>query len=172
MSTDTPPTPPAPPAPQPLPLSVRHIAARLKAAEALAELSTCTRRRFAAVIIDPNTRAVIADGYNGPPRNGPKLCGGEVCERDAQAIPSGSDLATGCYHAELNAILNAARQGAHTQGALMLCTGAPCLACARAIYHAGISAVITRAGSYPIGEDAGRVFLSAYGVRIYYVASL
>lgn len=48
----------------------------------------------------------------------------------------------------------------------------PRLACARAIYRVGISTVVTRAGPYPIGEDAGRVFLSAYGVRIYYVASL
>ena len=155
----------APPAPAPA-ISPRHIAARLAAAEALAQLSTCTRRRFGAVILDPTTLAQISDGYNGPPRGGPRLCGGEVCEREARGIASGCDLAVGCYHAEQNAILNAARHGARTHGAVMICTGAPCLACARAIYHAGLQAVYTRAGSYPHGEEEGAAFLAAYGVAL------
>jgi len=138
----------------------------MAAALALAQLSTCSRRRFAAVLLDPQSLAVISDGYNGPPRGGPRLCGGEVCERDARRIPSGCDLAVGCYHAEQNAILNAARHGARTHGAVMICTGAPCLACARAIYHAGVAAVYTLAGTYPHGEAEGAAFLAQYGVAV------
>lgn len=147
-------------------IPLTHARARLKQAAALAELSTCTRRRFGAMIIHPLTRAVISDGYNGPPRKGPALCGvdGLTCMRDTEHITSGTHLERGCYHAEANAITNAARHGHATEGAVIITTGRPCLACARAIYHAGLIAVYTPAGSYP--DEEGPVFLKRYGVEL------
>lgn len=152
----------------PPPLPLHHARARLKQAEALAELSTCTRRKVAALIIDPRTRALIADGYNGPPRKGPARCGGEeVCTRDALKIESGREREVGCYHAEANALLNSARHGHATEGALILTTARPCLACARLIYHAGLSAVISPAESYP--DEEGAEYLARYGVPLFII---
>lgn len=146
------------------PIPLRHARARLAQALALAELSTCTRRKVGALIIDPLTRAVISDGYNGPPRKGGALCGeeGDTCTRETEHITSGTHLERGCYHAEANAIYNAARRGARTEGAVILTTAAPCLACARAIYHAGLVAVMTPPQSYP--DTEGLAFLSRFAL--------
>jgi len=143
----------------------KQIQARLKQAEALAELSSCPRRKVGALIIDPVTLSVVADGYNGPPRKGPDLCGGDGCLRDRLEIKSGDQPALGCYHAEQNAICNAARHGARTQDTVMICTTAPCLNCARAIYHAGIEALYTPHGSYTNSD--GVEFLAEYGVMTF-----
>ena len=148
-------------------MKAKHIKARMIQAQALAELSSCSRRKVGALIIDPETMSIISDGYNGPPRNGPKLCGGEICLRDRLSIESGRAPDTGCYHAEQNAIFNAARHGSKTQGMIMICTTSPCIACARAIYHAGISALYVQRGSYTAGE--GISFLDNYGVLTFNV---
>jgi len=142
----------------------RHIHARLSQALALSQLSSCIRRKVAALILSPDTLSVICDGYNGPPRKGPKVCGGDHCERERLQITSGTQNDIGCYHAEQNAILNAARQGASTSGAIMICTTSPCLSCARAIYHAGIKAVYVPEGSY---STQGIEYLSEYEVETY-----
>ena len=61
----------------------KHIQVRIKQCLALAQASPCSRRKLAAILIDPNRNAVLADGYNGGPRGSPeKFCGGWFCERD------------------------------------------------------------------------------------------
>lgn len=143
-------------------MKTRQIHARLAQALALSQLSSCVRRKVAALIISPDTLAVISDGYNGPPRKGPKVCGGDHCERDRLQITSGTQNDIGCYHAEQNAIFNAARQGSSTKGAIMICTTSPCLSCARAIYHAGIRAAYVPEGSY---ATQGIEYLAQYNVE-------
>lgn len=106
-----------------------------------------------AVIFDPSTYAVIADGYNGAPRGGGTLCGGDVCIRTEQRIPSGSSCEIGCHHAEMNAIANASRLGHSTKGAHMAVSCSPCLMCAKMIHHVGITCVYFLAGTYS-GEGA------------------
>ena len=145
-------------------MNKRHIHARLSQALALSQLSSCIRRKVASLILSPDTLSVISDGYNGPPRKGPKVCGGDHCERERLQITSGTQNDIGCYHAEQNAILNAARQGASTSGAIMICTTSPCLSCARAIYHAGIKAVYVPEGSY---STQGIEYLAEYEVKTY-----
>jgi len=143
----------------------KHLRARIQQAYALAQLSSCTRRSVAALIIDPHSMSVIADGYNGPPRKAQgDLCAQDQCSRDQLQIASGDSPSIGCYHAELNAILNAARHGAATLDKIMVCTTAPCTACARAIYHAGLSALYIPQGTYP---PDGVQFLRAYGVAVF-----
>ena len=149
----------------PPPLPLKHARARLHQARALADLSSCSRRKVAALIIDPRSRALIADGYNGPPRRGPALCGGLTCIRDTEHINSGEQVERGCYHAEANALLNAARHGHATEGAVMITTAAPCLSCSRMIYHAGIEAVYSPAESYP--DARGAAYLERYDVTLY-----
>lgn len=145
-------------------MKTRHLQARMTQARALSELSSCTRRKVGALILDPSTMSIISDGYNGPPRNGPSLCGGNICLRDERKIKSGEQPALGCYHAEVNAILNAARHGARTLNTIMICTAAPCEACAKAIYHAGITHLYVPEDSYTTG--AGLDFLESYGAQV------
>lgn len=63
----------------------------------------------------------------------------------------------GCMCAERRLIFRCARRGVSTEGLWLLCTGSPCLACAKAIYAAGISRVVV------IGSEdddmRGHVFL-------------
>ena len=145
-------------------MKTRHLQARMAQARALSELSSCTRRKVGALILDPGTMSIISDGYNGPPRNGPSLCNGDICLRDELQIKSGEQPSAGCYHAEANAIYNAARHGARTLHTIMVCTAAPCEACAQAIYHAGITHLYVPRDSYTTG--AGLDFLESYGVQV------
>ena len=49
---------------------LKHIKLRIDQAKLLASCSPCPRGQVGAVIYDPESWAVIADGYNGPPRGG------------------------------------------------------------------------------------------------------
>lgn len=60
----------------------KHLEARIKQALAIAECSSCPRRKFGALLLDPTANVVVSDGYNGPPRGGGTLCGDTLCERD------------------------------------------------------------------------------------------
>jgi len=48
----------------------------------LAKASNCPRRKFGAMLLDPERNVVLMDGYNGGPRGGGELCGGHWCVRD------------------------------------------------------------------------------------------
>jgi dCMP deaminase len=104
------------------------------------------------------------DGYNGGPRGGGRLCGGEVCLRDEHQVPSGTRLEIGCHHAEMNVVCNAAASGVATAGAWLIVTGEPCLMCSKLIHHAGIERVIIVVGGYA-GEN-GVEYLKAHGVEV------
>lgn len=144
----------------------KHIWARLKQAQMLGELSPCPRGKVGAVVFEPSSWVIISDGYNGPPRGGGDLCGGEHCERDARQIISGTMTEVGCHHAELNAIINAARRGSSTFGAWLAVSRTPCLNCAKAIHHSGLSRV------YVIDETSaeltcqGAAYLREHGVEV------
>lgn len=60
----------------------KHLRARIDQCLRNAELSRCPRRKFGAMLIDPRTNSILADGYNGPPRGEDGLCGGLFCARD------------------------------------------------------------------------------------------
>lgn len=144
----------------------KHIRARIEQCLSLASLSPCRRRSFGAMLIDPATNSIIADGYNGTTRGSPyPLCGGDVCEREG--IQSGTRLELGCHHAESNALANAARRGAATAGAWLIVSGEPCLMCSKQLLHAGIVRVYCVRNGYA-GGGAGPVFLDAHGVMIIY----
>ena len=89
----------------------KHIRIRINQCLALAEASNCPRRKFGALLLDPARNVILMDGYNGGPRGGGHLCGGETCLRDQLQVPSGTRLEIGCHHAEMNVICNAAASG-------------------------------------------------------------
>ena len=143
----------------------KHIVARLLQAQMLSELSTCPRGKVGAVIFEPVSWVIISDGYNGPPRGGGDLCGGDHCERDARQIISGTMTEVGCHHAELNAIVNAARRGASTLGAWLAVSRAPCLNCSKIIHHAGIKRVYVIT-DFEALECVGAKYLREHNVEV------
>ena len=68
----------------------KHVAIRIEQCLALAKASNCPRRKFGALLLDPARNVVLMDGYNGGPRGGGELCGGQVCLRDTMGVPSGT----------------------------------------------------------------------------------
>ena len=74
-------------------MNPKHLAVRIQQCLALAEASNCPRRKFGALLLDPARNVILVDGYNGGPRGGGELCGGDRCLRDGlkpeQVVASG-----------------------------------------------------------------------------------
>ena len=113
----------------------------------VAKRSTCKRRAVGAIIV--KDKHILSTGYNGAPK-GMRHCAelGE-CLREKMNVPSGErhELCRG-LHAEQNAIIQAAVQGASIAGATLYCTTAPCSICAKMLINAGIERVVYH-GDYP-----------------------
>lgn len=142
----------------------KHIRIRVEQCLALAKASNCPRRRFGALLLDPTRNVILMDGYNGGPRGGGRLCGGEVCLRDELKVQSGTRMEVGCHHAEMNVVCNAAASGVPTRGAWMIVTGEPCTMCSKMIHHAGIERVLVVTGGY-MGAN-GVEYLRQHGVEV------
>ena len=145
-------------------MNEKHIRIRVEQCLALSKASNCPRRKFGALLLDPERNVILMDGYNGGPRGGGTLCGGDVCLRDVQGVRSGTRMEIGCHHAEMNVICNAAANGVPTRGAWLLVTGEPCMMCAKLIHHAGIARVMVGGGGY-MGEN-GCGYLQDHGVEV------
>jgi dCMP deaminase len=90
--------------------------------------------KIGAVIIHPPTRLIQSTGYNGFPRG--------VMDSEARLNDRAVKLMFIC-HAELNAILNAARCGVKIDGSTLYCCGLPpCTGCAKAIIQSGLHRVV------------------------------
>jgi len=142
----------------------KHIRIRIEQCLSLAAASNCPRRKFGALLLDPSRNVILMDGYNGGPRGGGELCGGDVCFRDTMGVQSGTRMEIGCHHAEMNVVCNAAASGVATRGAWMIVTGEPCMMCAKMIHHAGIGKVIVVSKGYA-GEN-GIDYLLKHGVDV------
>lgn len=148
-------------------MKAKHLKMRIEQCIALSKVSNCPRRKFGALLLDPERNVSLADGYNGGPRGGGELCGGDVCLRDTGEVESGTRIEVGCHHAEMNVLCNCAAAGVSTKGAWLIVTGEPCLMCAKLIHHAGISRVIAVQGGYK-GAN-GVQYLQQHGVEVQHV---
>ena len=142
----------------------KHICIRIEQCLALAKASNCPRRKFGALLLDPSRNVVLMDGYNGGPRGGGHLCGGDECLRDTREVQSGTRMEIGCHHAEMNVVCNAAASGVACRGAWLIVTGEPCILCSKLIHHAGIERVLIVEGGYA-GEN-GVQYLVDHGVQV------
>lgn len=130
----------------------------------LAKRSHCIKAQVGAVLTK-DTR-IISIGYNGPPA-GTHNCDIEFpedgCPRDSKGSCS---LA---LHAEQNAILYAAKNGAAIEGCTIYVTLSPCIACARIIFSMKIKKVVfykSYAKYKGISNDEGVDFLRKFGVEV------
>jgi dCMP deaminase len=108
--------------------------------------SKCRSRQVGAVLVYDGH--MFGQGWNGAPAgsstdNCPRPRCAHVGLESGSACSSGSNLdQVLCTHAEINALLNAARAGRRTLGATLYCTTYPCGECAKAIVTAGIYEVV------------------------------
>ena len=118
----------------------------MEMAKLVATRSTCLSRQVGAILV--KNKCVISTGYNGASK-GSKHCAEIGCIRKKLNIPSGQQLdLCRAVHAEQNALVQAARYGVETEGAIMYITVTPCFQCAKMIVNAGIKEIIVN-GVYP-----------------------
>ncbi len=125
----------------------------LDIAETVLERSTCLRRCYGAIIVKNDE--IVSTGYNGAPRGRKNCIDLGYCTREAMNIPSGQryELCRS-VHAEMNAIISAARQdtldatlylaGREAKDGTLLHDATSCSMCRRVIINAGISRVVIR----------------------------
>jgi len=134
-------------------------------AEQVKMRSTCMSAKKGAIIV--KNKMIVSTGYNGSPK-GIKHCTKGGCKRcfsrHLGKIKSGvySEPCI-CCHSEENAIVQAACNGASTQGAVLYTTFTPCTACSKMIINAGIKMVVAKI-RYP--DDVGTRLLKSAGVKL------
>jgi dCMP deaminase len=103
----------------------------------VAERSTCQRAKVGAVIV--RDRNILATGYNGSPAGLPH-CLDAGCLIYESRTPDG-EIEQNCYrtiHAEMNAITQAAKNGAAIRDADIYVTHTPCIHCLKVLINTGI----------------------------------
>ena len=100
----------------------------LNIAREISSLSYCKRSKVGAVIVKDDN--IISFGYNGTPA-GVDNC----CEREDTTLPE-------VIHAEMNAILKAAKSGYSVDNSTLYLTLSPCVDCAKLILQSGIKRVL------------------------------
>ena len=103
----------------------------------VAERSTCKRAKVGAVIV--RDRNIVATGYNGSPAGLPH-CTEVGCLIYSSRTPSG-ETEENCFrtiHAEINAIAQAAKNGASIRDADIYITHTPCIHCFKVLLNTGI----------------------------------
>ena len=136
-------------------INPKHLQAHMEAAHVYSKLSSAVRLKVGALIIKDNR--IISIGYNGMPSGWDNTCENTEYVGSNEQIPSPDEMKRlgftgtdkGWYrlktkpeviHAESNAISKLARSTESGDGAIMVCTHAPCLDCAKLIYQSGIKA--------------------------------
>ena len=108
----------------------------LKLAMLASERATCPRMHCGCVLV--KDKRVVSTGYNG------SIPGDEHCEEVGCLIVDNHCVRT--VHAEMNAIVQAAKRGHPIDGATAYVTNMPCTSCAKAMITAGIKRVVVFSG--------------------------
>jgi dCMP deaminase len=106
----------------------------------VAERSTCQRAKVGATIV--RDRSILATGYNGAPAGLPH-CTEAGCLIYESRTPSG-EIEQNCFrtiHAEINAIAQAAKNGASIRDASIYITHTPCIHCFKVLINTGITRI-------------------------------
>ncbi|MEI6042712.1 MAG: cytidine/deoxycytidylate deaminase family protein [bacterium] len=130
--------------------------------KAVGNRGTCDRGRSGCVIV--KDKRLISSGYVGSPA-GCKHCDEVGHEMHTVKKEDGTE-SRHCIrtsHAEENAIVQAARVGAATEGATLYCKMSPCYTCAKMIINAGIKRVVAL-NDYHAGGRSREIFEEA-GVK-------
>jgi dCMP deaminase len=97
-------------------------------AKEIGTLSHCTRSKVGAVLVKDGN--VISFGYNGTPAGMDNGCEENNVTKDE------------VIHAEMNAILKAAKSGNAVEGSTLYLTLSPCKECSKLILQSGVKKVV------------------------------
>lgn len=100
----------------------------------VASRATCPRGSVGAVFV--KDRDVLATGYNG------SVSGTEHCTElspEEHVVNGHCDIV---LHAEINAIIRAARKGVALEGSVLYCTHFPCWPCMKAVLNLGVTRIV------------------------------
>ncbi len=101
-------------------------------ARVVSSRSTCERKFVGAVIVRDKT--ILSTGYNGSIRGMPH------CTEVGHMMEEGHCVAT--LHAEVNAIIQAAKNGVAIEGGSIYITASPCWNCFKTIANSGILRIL------------------------------
>ncbi len=104
----------------------------LKLAMLASERATCPRMHCGCILV--KDKNVIASGYNG------SIPGDDHCEEAGCLIIDNHCVRT--VHAEMNALIQAAKRGHAVEGSTAYITNMPCTTCSKALITAGIKRVV------------------------------
>ncbi len=107
----------------------------------VADRSTCSRAKVGAVIA--RDKNILATGYNGSPAGLPH-CTEVGCLIYESRTPTG-EIEENCFrtiHAEINAIAQAAKNGAMIKDADIYITHTPCIHCFKVLINTGIKRIL------------------------------
>ena len=104
----------------------------LKLAMLASERATCPRMHCGCVLV--KNKNVIATGYNG------SIPGDDHCEDVGCLVIDNHCVRT--VHAEMNALVQAAKRGHAIEDATAYVTNMPCTTCAKALITAGVKRVV------------------------------
>ena len=104
----------------------------MEIARVVASRATCDRKHVGAVIV--RDRTILSTGYNGSIRGLPHCCESGHMMEDGHCVRT--------IHAEVNSIIQAAKNGVAIDGATIYTTASPCWPCFKAIANAGIRAIV------------------------------
>jgi len=132
------------------PKEYRYDVAMLRTAVTWALMSKCNRKKVGAVIASPDYR-ILAHGINGAPSGFEN----DVCEENGKTLDH-------VIHAEMNAIIYAAKRGIAIDGCSIYLTLSPCKKCSASILQSGIKRVCYMEDY----RDSGIDFLKEHGVEV------
>lgn len=104
----------------------------MQVAQIVATRATCPRKSVGCVLV--RDRMIISTGYNGAIRGMPH-CADVGCMME-------NDHCVAVIHAELNSIIQAARNGVVIEGADCYVTASPCWNCFKALANAGVKRIV------------------------------
>lgn len=125
----------------------------LKLAMLASERATCPRMHCGCVLV--KDKRVVSTGYNG------SIPGDEHCEEVGCLVVDNHCVRT--VHAEMNAIVQAAKRGHAIDGATAYVTNMPCTSCAKALITAGIKRVVVFSDYH---DTLATEFFAKAGVKI------
>lgn len=125
----------------------------LKLAMLASERATCPRMHCGCVLV--NKKNVIATGYNG------SIPGDDHCDQVGCLIIDNHCVRT--VHAEMNALIQAARRGHAVEGSTAYITNMPCTTCSKALITAGVKRVVIFSDYH---DTLALQFFSKAGVKI------
>lgn len=139
---------------------LKHLV-NIEIAEAVARLSTCKYLSVGAVLVEQKNNRIISTGYNGT-SFGQKHCRDIQMTREEHREWSERNE----IHAELNLILNAAKNGISTNMTDLYSTVSPCWNCLKHIKNAGITRVFYRTKYWRLSEGEIESQEIAFGIPL------